>query len=216
MIKFKPIGYNQTYDSRNNTTLVKSINLGRIYSPYVGVVNNTSSNDCEGYIELKHEIDDVTYYSLYCNVDKVIVSRGDKVRPGDIIGYTKEKESEVLYTLINDNNKVNPSSFFRNNKFIKLNDDDDKDSKEEKSKKSDKSPKKSKDKTPKNVTRSNSPSGSLLSSIVLSPLDFVGKNLEKGIDTVKDEFKNLKSVKSKKKNDEESLNEEIKRIKKLL
>ena len=214
MIKFKPIGYNQTYDSRSNTTLVKSINLGRIISPYVGVVNNTSSNDCEGYVELKHEIDDLTYYSLYCNVDKVIVSRGDKVRSGDIIGYTKEKESEVLYTLINDNKKVNPSSFFRNNKFIKLkDDDDDKDSKEEKS---DKTPKKSKDKTPKNVTRSNSPSGSLLSSIVLSPLDFVGKNLEKGIDTVKDEFKNITTLKSNKKKEEESLNEEIKRIKKLL
>jgi hypothetical protein len=206
MIKFKPVGYNQTHNPRTNTTSINSINLGRIYSPYVGVVNDTHSNECEGYVEIKHMIDDSEFYSRYCNVDKIVVSRGDKIKSGDVIGYTKQKDEDVIYSLSKDNKKINPENYFRNNKFLS--------NKDELTKK-DKEPKKQ-EHTPKKVTNSDGPSGRLLSSLFLSPLDFTGKNLEKGIDSVKDEFRNMKSVKSKKKKEEDSLNEEINRIKKLL
>ena len=211
MIKFKPVGYNQTYNPRTNTTLIKSINLGRIYSPYAGVVNDTHSDKCEGYIEIKHVIDDSTYYSIFCNIDKLVVSRGDKVKSGDVIGYTKQKDEDVVYALSNDDKNINPINYFRNNNFISNNDKD----KPEKDNKKEKEPKKQESK-PKKVSNSDEPSGRVLSNLLLSPLNFVGKNLEKGIDTVKDELRNIKSVKPKKKKEEDSLNEEIKRIKKLL
>ena len=221
MIKFKVVGYNQSYDSRSNTTLIKSINLGKIYSPYVGVVNSVYDDKCEGYIEIKHEIEDSIYYSTFCNVDKKVVGRGDKVRTGDLIGYTKEKETDVIYTLIKDRNKVNPSNFFRNDKFIGKKDDKDKsDDKDVKSKKTDKKgdtkTNNVKDTTSKKGTSGKGDSGNFLTTLMLSPLNLVGNKLEKGSDSVKDEFKNITTLKSKKKKEEESLNEELKRIKRLL
>lgn len=211
MIKFKPVGYNQNYNPRTNTTSIKSINLGRIYSPYVGVVNDTHSDKCEGYVEIKHVIDDSTYYSKFCNIDKLVVSRGDKVKSGDVIGYTKQKDEDVVYILSNDDKNINPINYFRNNNFISNKDNDipEKDNKKEKESKK-------QEHKPTKVSNSDKPSGRLLSNLLLSPLNFVGDNLEKGIDSVKDEFKNIKSTKSKKKKEEDSLNEEIKRIKKLL
>ena len=188
MIKFKPVGYSQFYDFRSNLTLIKSLNLGSIYSPYPGVVNKTYSDDCEGFIEIKHEIEDSTYYSIFCNVDKIIVRQGDIVRSGDVIGHTKLKDTFVTYNLIKDERKINPTNFFRNNRFIgdvnKKKDNDDK-------------PHKIKNKKSynNNYYSGDSSSGRLLSNLLLSPLNFVGKNLEKGIDTVKDEVKNLKYVK---------------------
>ena len=128
------------------------------------------------------------------------------IKSGDIIGYTKQKDEDVFYSLSKDNKKVNPENYFRNNKFLS--------NKDELTKK-EKEPKKQELK-PEKVTNGDGHSGNLLSKLFLSPLDFVGKNLEKGIDNVKDEFRNMKSVKSKKKKEEDSLNEEIKRIKKLL
>ncbi len=207
MIKFKPVGYNQNYNPRTNTTSIKSINLGRIYSPYEGVITKTRSNECDGYVEIKHVIDDSTYYSIFCNIDKLVVSRGDKVNSGDVIGYTKQKDEDVSYVLSDDDKKINPINYFRNNNFIS-NNDKDKPKKEKESKKQEPKAKK--------ISNSDEPSGRLLSNLLLSPLNFVGDNLEKGIDSVKDEFKNIKSVKSKKKKEEDSINEEIKRIKKLL
>ena len=150
-----------------------------------------------------------------------MVGRGDKVRTGDLIGYTKEKETDVIYTLIKDRNKVNPSNFFRNDKFIGKKDDKDKsDDKDVKSKKTDKKgdtkTNNVKDTTSKKGTSGKGDSGNFLTTLMLSPLNLVGNKLEKGIDSVKDEFKNITTLKSKKKKEEESLNEELKRIKRLL
>ena len=93
MTTFKSIGYNPTFDNHTNTVFVKSINLGRIHSPYSGVVSKTRSNDCEGFIEIKHDIDGDIYHSVFCNIDKETVSPGDLVKGGQVIGYTIEKNA---------------------------------------------------------------------------------------------------------------------------
>lgn len=222
MIKFKPISDNQSYDGSSKTTKIKSTKSQKIRTPYSGVVTKIFSDSCNGYVEILHEIEGEKYRSVYCYIDNVIVKRGDIVNEGQVIGHTIEKDDDVIYSLYLNGKKVNPLNFFRNNKF-KSND-----SKSSLSYEKNKEPNYNQPKNKKSEKKSNTSSretyvkdgnsGRLLSNLLLSPLNFVGNKLEKGIQTVKSEFKNLSSTNSKKDKeiDDESLNEELKRIKRLL
>lgn len=217
MIKFKPISDNQTYDDSSKTIHIQSIKSQKIRTPFSGVITKIFSDKCDGYVEISHDIEGKQYRSTYCNIDDIIVKRGSLVKEGQVIGYTTQKDTEVIYVLYLNGKKVNPLNFFRNNRFksndIKTTSSYDS-NKELKNKKTEKQSKTSSGE--KYVQ--DGKTGRLLSNILLSPLNFVGNKLEKGIQTVKSEFKNLASVNSKKdkETDEKSLNEEIKRIKRLL
>lgn len=218
MIKFKPISDNQTYDDSSRTIHIQSIKSQKIRTPFSGVITKIFNDKCDGYVEISHEIEGKQYLSTYCNIDDIIVKRGDIVNDGQVIGYTNEKDSEVIYVLYLNGKKVNPLNFFRNNKF-KSNDSKPTPSYEKNKESNYKQPKNKKSKTSsreKYVKDGNT--GRLLSNILLSPLNFVGNQLDKGIQTVKSEFKNLSSINSKKdkETDEKSLNEDIQRIKRLL
>ncbi len=205
-----------------------------IVSPYDGIVASTYSNRCKsGYILIQHLIQNSTYYSQFCNVGKVIISKNDIVKQGKTIGVVLNPTDEITYTLLNENfRKVNPTIFFNgfkpqsvnkpptststNNKTTgnqnwvnsfsqsppkkrKKNDDVDYDENDFKPKKKGK----------------NLGDYSLI-DLALSPISLLHKGGEKLGKNLKKAGKGMFDFSIKKKEDDSNLNEDIKRIKKLL
>jgi murein DD-endopeptidase MepM/ murein hydrolase activator NlpD len=52
------------------------------------VVNseNLDNNNCGGFIKLKHTQEGTKFYTKYCHLKSLKVSKGDKVKAGDVIG----------------------------------------------------------------------------------------------------------------------------------
>lgn len=211
------------------TYKLKSVINGRIMLPYDGVIISTNKQDVNGYLLAKHRINGEIYYSEYTNIPKLIVSPGDVLSSGQIIGYYLNNDDEITYLLRNSRMyRVNSEPFFNNvdsgNKDDEKTDDEKTD---DEKKETSYNSKKSKD-----DYEDDDDKGRKLNSnfTLLSPMfaaanktaDITDKISKSFSDAIKDTF----TIKDKKKKKEEEdineniidykLFEEVKRIKKLL
>lgn len=239
MIKFENLtngsNPNGDYSVKTKSSVIQSKSMGKLYCPYDGVVISTYSNKCSGYLLIKHLINDDVYYSEFCNTPKVIVSKNDMIRKGQTIGYFLNDTDNIIYTLYSlKHSEIDPRPFFRgftlNTKSKKTDSNNltlnkvtpnySRYTKQETNPKKIKSSYNNDDtnyKREKNVTPENN---NLFLSLALSPFDFISKQTKKiAKNTGKEIKKSAKGIfdfSTTKKDDEENLNEEVKRIKKLL
>jgi hypothetical protein len=168
-------------------------NSSTIVSPYDGDIVETDPSVCNGKIRIKHNINALSYYTEFCNVNRIKVRTGEFIRQNEVIGDLGDNNLKV-YVYDNTGKKHSVSEFIKtsNEKTIdpKTADKADKADKYDKS-----SNYTSKSKYPGLYT--------LPFNAVLAPLTI---------------FNNMMSYKGKKKKveEDEKINEEINRIKKLL
>ena len=236
MIRFQTISQG-TFDYQPSEYSYKASGPTNTYivSPYDGIVKSNYSNKCNsGYILIQHLIQDNTYYSQFCNVGKVLVSKNDVVKKGTTIGIILTPSDEITYTLLNENlKKINPTIFFNGFKpqTVKTqptNPTNNRTTTNQNwvnsfSKSPPKKRKKNDDDNYDDDLNTNKKEKSLadysLLDLALSPLTLLHKGSEKLGKTLKKSAKGVfdfKTTKNKEDEEEGSLNEEIKRIKKLL
>lgn len=238
MIKFERLTDsstpNGTYSHKTKSSVIQTNSRGKLYCPYVGVVVGTYNSKCSGYLLIKHLINNDVYYSEFCGIPKVLVGKNDMVRAGQTIGYFLNDTDNVNYTLFSlKHNEIDPRPFFKgftlkntttnnttsNNTTLnnsRYTQQDSKPKKTSKNKKSSYNDDNSYERE-KNVTPANN---NLFLSLALSPFDFISKQTKKIAKNagkeIKKSAKGIFDFSTTKKDEEESLNEEVNRIKKLL
>jgi len=186
------------YESQKVAELSSSPNT-KIVSPYEGIVVFDQTPNCRNYIKIKHMFDENIFYSVFCDVENINVSYGEKVKQGAMIG--KFSDDKIKFYIVDDKDSKQQLSNFFSKKL-----------KRDKEKKSDKTTTKTTTQKPKLDTEENP---NPFMDILLSPFSLathVGKEIKKDV-------KNLFSKKKKdddKSEDKDNLNEEIVRIKKLM
>jgi hypothetical protein len=172
-----------------NATLISYPDT-KLISPYNGVVVFDMTPICDKSIKIKHSFNGVDFYSIFCGVETQRVSYGDRVKQGDIIG--KFGEDKIEYFIVDsDDRKKTLSGFFKSGNVKKS-----------------ETTKSTTTTTTINLQKNNKNPNPFM-GLMLSPFSIM-TNLGK---EVKQDIKNL--IKKKEK-DEDSLNENILRIKKLM
>jgi hypothetical protein len=236
MIKFDNLtnssNPNGDYSLKTKKSVIQSKSMGKLFCPYDGVVIGTYKTNCSGYLLIGHKINNDMYYSEFCGIPKVYVGKNDTIRKGQTIGYFLNDTDNVEYTLYSLNhNKLDPRPFFKgfsiknttpnnttsNNRTSNNTPNYSTPKKQSKEKKS--SNDDNDDYKERNVTPADN---NLFLSLALSPFDFISKQTKKIAKKAGKEVKksakgifDFKTTKNKE-GDEETLNEEIKRIQKLL
>ena len=90
-----------------------------IYATGDGIIektkNSRSKKDYGNYILINHGYD---YQSFYAHLDKVLVSKGQKINRGDLIGYVgntgKSTAPHLHYEVRYKKQKINPINFYHN------------------------------------------------------------------------------------------------------
>jgi hypothetical protein len=225
MIKFDNLtnssNPNGDYSLKTKKSVIQSKSMGKLFCPYNGVVIGTYSTNCSGYLLIGHKINNDMYYSEFCGIPKVFVGKNDTIRKGQTIGYFLNDTDNAEYTLYSLNhNKLDPRPFFKG--FSVKNTTPNNTPNYSTPKKQSKEKKSSNDDNDDYKERNVVPAdNNLFLSLALSPFDFISKQAKKIAKNAGKEIK--KSAKgifdfktTKNKEDEETLNEDIKRIKKLL
>jgi hypothetical protein len=212
-----PIKYGKLTNSSSKTYTYTPEKTDSILAPFDGVVSNVDYSKCDGFIQISHLMNGKVFYSEICGVNKnIYVGGGMDVKKGDVIGNCGGKD--ITFEVKDGNKeKVSIAPFFiekteldKDNKNIS-----DKDNKKEpekelekniekKNKKKEKEPTDDDDKKRWDFTGYNpsKPLPNLFTSLLLTPFAAI----EAG----------LKPSKKKTNEDEEKLNEEIQKIKKLI
>lgn len=220
-----------TIDFKSKTAEMSSNQTDKIVSPYDGVVIKTHSYNCAGgYLVIKHLIDNVEYYTQFCGISNPLIPLGNKVRGGETIGFFSDKP--ITFSVLTPNLQYLDPKKFINGEYFDTN---------KKSKNPTVFNKKSKTPTVINKEKDNfdDPIKSdeydinVLSPITI-PLEYGYRQIAKGTKKLGKELKTIGKdmfkLKDKKKderlkkaredkdneNDNQSLNENIQRIKKLL
>lgn len=220
MIRFGKISKSAPdYNSSTKTLKFVGEANSRVYSPYDGVVVSNYDTKCgSGYLLIQHTIQDNKYYSEFCNIGKVVVRKNDSVMKGSIIGYSLTSNDEVNYSILNDKNKkIDPTIFLNGYQPKTLKPQTNKNWENMFNHPPKKKPK-TKDRTDDVVTdtkKGKSIYDYSLLDLALSPINLLKKGGEYVGKTLKDAKKGVLDFSITKK-DDESLNEDIKRIKKLL
>lgn len=201
MIKFvKMSSGNVLYGPKS--AKLSSFDKDRLSAPYDGEVVNTHNKQCNnGYMLIRHNINNEVYYSQFCGVGLVILSFGDYVKAGKTIGYFST--DDITYSFLNSNLKaIDPEKPFKEG------------FKSDKSKEE----KKNKENKGENTIDSSSNDRIGLVSLALKPIDILSKQTVKQGSKLAKNLKNIgKSMfQLHDKEKDEKLNEDIERIKKLL
>jgi len=97
--------------SGNDSLQFESYPMDKIYSPYEGRVVSISQSSCGGNIRIEHNFKGSTLISNICEAATILVSRGDRVSSGQVVG--KLGSSTLEYSLEDSRgSKLNPKSFF--------------------------------------------------------------------------------------------------------
>lgn len=206
----KPIKYGKLIDESPKKYIYQADTTDTIIAPYDGVIYETDKSKCDGFVQIAHLIDKKIIYSEICGVNRnIFVGNNTEVKQGDTIGQCGG--NNVTYQVKDSNRdtiKIEP--FF----IGKIEKEPEKEGlkKEKESEKEKeglkKEPKKEdpnknvvddKDKKKWDFNRKLDDIPDLFGSLLLTPLDIVNK-----------------AFTFKKKKKEEELNEEIKRMKRLL
>jgi len=209
-------------DFKSKSAELKSYRMDKVMSPYDGSVVKTNNNNCNsGYMLIQHNIDGTKFYSQFCGIDNPLVHLSDDVRGGTTLGFFSD--DPITYSVLSSNLEyLNPKKFLNGELF-----------------KNEESPEKKKEdpeKKPKSYEKDKDPEEYQLNALapVTIPLEFVTKQITKGAGKVGKELKKigkgmfnfkdkgkddrLKKAREDKDNEDndQSLNENIQRIKKLL
>jgi murein DD-endopeptidase MepM/ murein hydrolase activator NlpD len=82
----------------SKTVEISSYNSDTIFSPAQGTVVSSDKFKCGGNIKIEHYIDGNTYYSNFCNVNRLMSFTGNQVRQGEIIGSVGDSPIEYSVT----------------------------------------------------------------------------------------------------------------------
>ena len=209
-------------DLKSKSAELKSYRMDKVMSPYDGEVVKTNNNSCpNGYLLIQHNIGGSKFYSQYCGVNSPIVHLSDNVRGGATLGFFSD--DLITYSVLSSNlDYINPKMFLNGSLF---NDEETNLKSKEKNKKEPKEPKKYRN--PKDYEIN------ALSPVTL-PIEFVGNQILKGANIAGKELKKmgkgmfqlhnkekddrLKKAREDKDNvdNNQSLNENIQKIKRLL
>ena len=173
----------------------------KLSSPYDGVVIEPLNPPCENYIQIRHNVNDKMFDSLFCGVGNRIVSHGDKVRKGQTIG--SFGDDKIMFYVMDSltGKKVSVERFYQEPVASKVSDNKEKEEKkkEEKKKEEDKGKNKVKNKS----NGEGSPETVFLDALLL-PFSALNAMTSKVTKKDKDEEK------------KDKLQEQISRIKKML
>jgi hypothetical protein len=96
---FNPIPNGTISNSPFSKTIeFSSYNSDYIISPAEGVIVSSDKFKCGGNIKIEHFIDGETYYSNFCNVNRIIPFKGTQVKPGEMIGTVGDSSIEYTVT----------------------------------------------------------------------------------------------------------------------
>jgi hypothetical protein len=98
----------------SKTIEFSSYNSDVIHNPSEGVVVSSDKFKCNGNIKIAHTINGNTYFSNFCNVNRIMSFIGDKVRQGDIIGTVGDSPIEYSVT-DKSNDKIDANKFLSGN-----------------------------------------------------------------------------------------------------
>lgn len=100
----KPIeGENIRYEDETKKKGLYDVSTGiNVHSPWEGVVQDVPSK-CNGYLKIKHNVENEIFYSNFCNLEKHKVSFGNNVRKGSKIGETGNEK--LSFWITNDKDK---------------------------------------------------------------------------------------------------------------
>jgi hypothetical protein len=108
----KPIIGGRIKNEGSKKMIVSSFRDSKILSTYDGIVTQVDPNVCNGFVQIEHDINDVAYFSNFCNVGRIMVGRRLEVKQGDTIGYLGDEDLE--YTIVDNNDdKQSLVNFFR-------------------------------------------------------------------------------------------------------
>jgi len=94
----------------SKTVEISSYNSNTIFSPAQGTIVSSDKFKCGGNIKIEHYIDGNTYYSNFCNVNRLMSFTGNQVRQGEIIGTVGDSPIEYSVT-DKGGNKLDVSKF---------------------------------------------------------------------------------------------------------
>lgn len=191
-IKTETIKKNTKIINENFINPQPNPNSSTIVSPYDGDIVETDPSVCNGKIRIKHNLNALSYYTEFCNVNRIKVRTGEFIRQNEVIGDLGDNNLKV-YVYDNTGKKHSVSE------FIKTSD------KKLENPKKEKLVDKEEDRKDYDDYESNDLPGmyTLPINALLTPLTI---------------FNNMMSYKGKKKKveEDEKINEEINRIKRLL
>lgn len=192
-----PFGNIDNFSSSSKKMTIESYPNEKIVAPYHGVI--TLSDPSSKTIEIEHNIDGTKYYSKITEVEKFYVNQGHKVMQNDFLGVFGN--TPITYSITDDSGNSQNLDYFFN----------DYGGKKETENKIEKNDKEKKEKTKLNIDLGLSTDKKLpvlyrgMMNIFAAPFSIAGSPFRGNL------FK-----KSKSKDENEKINEDIKRIKTLL
>jgi hypothetical protein len=222
MTFIKPIKYGHLTNETSKKHIYTPDNVDSVLAPYEGVITDVNYSKCDGLIQISHLLNGKVFYSEICGVNKnIYVGSGMSVKKGDIIGQCGGKDIKFV---IKDSNKneIDLQPFFVGKFETDKKDLDKKDSDKEKKEKGLGEPSSNNEKNKENKKSEKNKEDdedenkpwdftnynpgmtlpNLFTAAALTPFDFIEKA--------------LKPKRKEKKEEIEDLQEELKRIKKLL
>lgn len=112
MKKFEiPVSGGRVDDSNSKELVISSYQGNLVRAPYEGVVEKMDPNHCGGYIKIQHNVNGHQCYSSFCEVNRITVNKGDTVRKGNSIGIMGDKD--ITYSVLDSSGrKINSKPFF--------------------------------------------------------------------------------------------------------
>lgn len=112
MEKFEiPVAGGRIDDSNSKEIVISSYMGNLVRSPYDGIVEDVDVNRCGGYVKIGHNINGQKCYSSFCEVNRITVTKGNTLRKGHSIGIVGDKD--ITYSILNDRGrKINTTPFF--------------------------------------------------------------------------------------------------------
>jgi hypothetical protein len=112
MEKFEiPVSGGNVDDSNSKELVISSYQGNLVRAPYEGVIDKMDPNHCGGYIKIQHNVNGQQYYSSFCEVNRITVNRGDNIRKGSSIGIMGDKD--ITYSVLDSSSrKIRVKPFF--------------------------------------------------------------------------------------------------------
>lgn len=90
-----------------NAELISNPNT-YLYAPSGGVVIEELRPKCNNQIKIKHLVGEDIVFSVFCGVENIIVSNGDRIKSGEAIG--SFGNDKIKYFIVDSNDKKIPIS----------------------------------------------------------------------------------------------------------
>jgi hypothetical protein len=116
----------------SNEVEFTSYKTDTVLCPFEGVVISTDKLKCGGHVKIEHFVNGDTFYSNFCNVERIMVFPGNQVKRGQIIGVIGD--NPIQYSITDKRKSKQDVSLFLSGSLGTSNNSN-KDNKKEKEKK---------------------------------------------------------------------------------